>query len=560
MILSLHIENIAVVKSLDIDLCSGFTALTGETGAGKSIIVDCLSILGGARADKDMIRRGESFGEVSAVFGGINQRARDIISELGFSLQDDTVMLSRTVFADAPARARLNGRAITNSVLREIAAALFNIHGQSDNQRLLSRENHLAILDTYADCEDAVREYSEIYKAVLHARCKLDALSRDVMENNRMREMLRYQIDDIASLKLKVGEEEALFAESKRLQSAERIKKSCSLVERAVNGGEKGAGAIYLIDRAQSALLQISDAIPEAKSLAERMGDIRYELEDISATVGDISGVSDEDPSAKIDKIEGRLDAISKLKRKYGSTVEEILKFKSDAEARLDMIENSEEQTAALEAEIKELESKARAKALEIREVRAAAAEALRERVVENLAFLDMPKVRFKIELEPTAELTARGLDSAEFLISANPGEPLMPMIKIASGGELARIMLSLKSVLNECDGIDTAIFDEIDTGISGKTSRKVGIKLKEISEGTQVLCVTHSAQIASLATSHLFVSKSECDGRTCSAISTLDEQGRIEEIARILGGIEVSDTQRLAAREMIYGAECAYE
>ena len=553
MILSLHIENIAVVKSLDIDLGGGFTAMTGETGAGKSIIVDCLGVLGGARADKDMIRRGESFGEVSAVFGGINQRAKDIISELGFSTEDDTVMLSRTVFADAPAKARLNGRAITNSVLREISAALFNIHGQNDNQRLLNRENHLALLDTYAGCEEIVEEYSEIYKAVLHTRCRLDALSRDVMENNRMREMLRYQIEDIAALNLKEGEEEALIAESKRLQSAERIKKSCSLVERAVNGGDKGAGAIYLVDRAQSALLQISDAIPEAKALAERMGDVRYELEDICATMCDISGVADEDPTARIDKIEGRLDAISKLKRKYGSTVEEILKFKADAEARLDMIENSEEETEILTRELKELEAKARDKALEIREIRERAAESLTARVVENLVFLDMPKVRFRIALEPTAELTARGLDAAEFLISANPGEPLMPMIKIASGGELARIMLSLKSVLNECDGIDTAIFDEIDTGISGKTSRKVGIKLREISAGTQVLCVTHSAQIASLATSHLFISKSEQDGRTCTAVTELDEAGRIEEIARILGGIEVSDTQRQAAREMIY-------
>ena len=553
MILSLHIENIAVVKSLDIDLKSGFTALTGETGAGKSIIVDCLGVLSGARADKDMIRRGESFGEVSAVFGGINGRARTMIAELGFSVQDDTVMLSRSIFTDAPAKARLNGRVITNSVLREIASALFNIHGQNDNQRLLNRENHLAILDTYAGCESIVEEYSDIYKSVLHTRCRLDALSRDVMENNRMREMLKYQIDDIAALKLKEGEEEALVAESKRLQSAERIKKSCSLVERAVNGGDKGAGAIYLIDRAQSALLQISDAIPEAKALAERIGNVRYELEDISATVSDVCGVSDENPTAKIDKIESRLDAISKLKRKYGSTVEEILKFKSDAEARLDMIENADEQTEILEREMKELEDKARLKALEIRAIRERAAESLTSHVVENLVFLDMPKVRFKIALEPTEELTARGLDAAEFLISANPGEPLMPMIKIASGGELARIMLSLKSVLNECDGIDTAIFDEIDTGISGKTSRKVGIKLKEISKGTQVLCVTHSAQIASLATSHLFVSKGEQDGRTCTAIAELDESGRIEEIARILGGIEVSDTQRQAAKEMIY-------
>ena len=553
MILSLHIENIAVVKSLDVDLRGGFTALTGETGAGKSIIVDCLKILGGSRADKDMIRRGESFGEVSAVFGNINEKARAILEELGFSTDDETVMLSRTVYTDAPSKARINGRAIANSVLREISAALFNIHGQNDNQRLLDRENHLAILDTFAGCEDMVEDYSAVYKDVLLARCQLDALSRDLMENNRMREILRYQIEDISALKLREGEEEALVAESKRLQSAEKIKKSASVLDRAVMGGDKGAGAIYLIDRAQSALLQMADAIPEARALAERMGEARYELEDIVSTARALADSPEGDPTARIDKIEGRLDAISKLKRKYGPTVADILKFKEDAEARLDMIENSDEETEKLEKRIRELESLAREKALKIRERREAAAKLLTERVVESLVFLDMPKVRFKIALEPSDELLPRGLDRAELLISANPGEPLMPMIKIASGGELARIMLSLKSVLNECDGIDTAIFDEIDTGISGKTSRKVGIKLREISDGTQVLCVTHSAQIASLATSHLFISKSECDGRTCTAVAELDETGRIEEIARILGGIEVSDTQRRAAREMIY-------
>ena len=372
------------------------------------------------------------------------------------------------------------------------------------------------------------------------------------MENNRLREMLRYQIKDIESVKLSVGEEEALIAESKRLQYAEKIKKHCMLVDRALRGSEKGAGASYLVDRAAQALGQLVDAIPEAQSLSERLNEVKYELDDIAEAAYSLCDVSDGDPTAKIDKIEGRLEAISKLKRKYGATVEDILKFKEDAEARLDRIDNSEEELEKLESRLSEVSAETERIALEIRSKRREAARSLTEKVTETLTFLDMPKFRFKVAVEPVSDFSPRGLDSAEFLISANPGEPLMPMIKIASGGELARIMLSLKSVLNQCDGIGTAVFDEIDTGISGKTSRKVGIKLRQIASDTQVICVTHSAQIASLANSHLFISKSEVDGRMQTAISELDYEGRVEEIARILGGIEISDIQRRAAREMI--------
>lgn len=552
MILSLHIENVAVVKSLDIDMRGGFTVLSGETGAGKSIIIDCLNLLGGARADKDVIRSGERSACVSAVFGELSDTARAMIEDIGFSVDDGTVMLTRTVSADAASVARLNGRVITLSLLREIAAALFNIHGQNDNQRLLDKNNHLSLLDTYAGCESAVSDYSRLYRDILHIRCEIDSFKKDAMENNRLREMLRYQIKDIESVKLSVGEEEALIAESKRLQYAEKIKKHCMLVDRALRGSDKGAGASYLVDRAAQALGQLVDAIPEAQSLSERLNEVKYELDDIAEAAYSLCDVSDGDPTAKIDKIEGRLEAISKLKRKYGATVEDILKFKEDAEARLDRIDNSEEELEKLESRLSEVSAEAERIALEIRSKRREAARSLTEKVTETLTFLDMPKVRFKVAVEPVSDFSPRGLDSAEFLISANPGEPLMPMIKIASGGELARIMLSLKSVLNQCDGIGTAVFDEIDTGISGKTSRKVGIKLRQIASDTQVICVTHSAQIASLANSHLFISKSEVDGRMQTAISELDYEGRVEEIARILGGIEISDIQRRAAREMI--------
>ena len=552
MILSLHIENIAVVKKLDVDMKRGFTVLSGETGAGKSIIIDCLNLLGGVRADKDMIRSGEKTAEVSAVFCDINEKAAQKIKELGFSLDDGCLMLSRTVNSDSASSARLNGRVIPISVLREISSLLFNIHGQNDNQTLLDKRNHLGIIDAYAGCGELLGEYREIYGELLRLRERIDSFNKDVMEMNRLREMLKYQIDDINSIKLRQGEEEALLLESQKLQNSERIRKNYSFVDRALNGSEKGVGAIYLVEKAENALLQLSNTLPEAVSLAERLVNVKYEIDDIAATLASIADISEDDPTARIDKIESRLEAISRLKKKYGSTVEDILNFRDNAQTRLDLIENSEDEIIKLTESLNDISYKASQMAIEIRKKRLNAARSLTLKITEALEFLDMPKVKFDISLEALADFDANGLDRAEFLISANPGEPMMPIDKIASGGELARIMLSLKSVLNECDGIDTAIFDEIDTGISGKTSRKVGIKLREISRNSQVVCVTHSAQIASLASNHLFISKSEADGRVATDLKELDYDGRVEEIARILGGIEISDIQRQAAREMI--------
>ena len=553
MILSLHIENIAVVKKLDIDMKNGFTVLSGETGAGKSIIIDCLNLLGGARADREMIRSGESRAEVSAVFSDINSNAMSRLSELGFYAEDGVIMLSRTLSVDSASQARLNGRLIPLTMMREVATVLFNIHGQNDNQILLDRKNHIGIIDTYGGYLELLEAYSALYLELNEIKKSISSLNSDAMETNRLREMLKYQIEDINSTKLRQGEEEALIAESNKLQNAERIQKYRNLVDRALNGSEKGVGAIYLVERAESALSQLCEMVPEAENLSKRLLNIKYEMDDISATLSSVSDVQEGDPTERIDRIEARLDTISKLKRKYGATVEEILKFRDQAQERLDLIENSDDELVRLSERLNDLTERASEVALEIRRKRVDASRSLTRKITEVLEFLDMPKVRFEIAVEPLVEFDSRGLDKVEFLISANPGEPLLPIDRIASGGELARIMLSLKSVLNECDGIDTAVFDEIDTGISGKTSRKVGIKLRHIAKSTQVICVTHSAQIASLANQHLFISKGEDNGRVFAAIRELDMDGRIEEIARILGGIEISDTQRLAAKEMIY-------
>ncbi len=555
MLRSLHIENIAVVKKLDIELSSGMTVLTGETGAGKSIIIDSLNLLLGCRADRELIRNGESFGEVSAVFSELSDKTSRLLGEMGFDAEEGEVMLSRKI-SDGSSSARINGRGVTLSVLREVSAELFNIHGQNDNQQLLDPKNHIDLLDAYSGTLKLREDYSRKYKKILHLRNEIDSLKRDRNESARLAEVLRFQLADIDNGKLKVGEEEALEETAKRLRSMEQIEKCCSFVERALEGTEKSKGAVYLTERAAAAMETISDAVPEAEKYAERLNNIRYELEDIAASMSELNEFSGENAAEKLDRTEARLDIIAKLKRKYGSTVEEILEFRKECASRLENIENADDKIEELRDELCKAETEAAEDAKKLSELRRRSAIGLTKKITETLAFLDMPKVKFEVGIKNAPDFTASGRDSVEFLISTNPGEPLMPMAKIASGGELARIMLSLKNVLNECDGINTVVFDEIDTGISGKTSRKVGIKLKEIGRAAQVICVTHSAQIASMADNHFRISKNEIDGRAATALTLLNAEGREEEIARILGGIEITDAQRIAAKEMIADGE----
>ncbi len=550
MLESLHIENVAVVKCLDIEFNDGMTALTGETGAGKSIIIDSLNLLSGSRADRELIRSGEGRAEVSALFTNLDDDVCAELCEMGFDASDRSAMLSRSITQSSSA-ARINGRPVTLSLLREAASRLFCIHGQNDNIRLLDPKSHVDILDAYAGNRELRSEYYEKYKEMLHLEAEIDSVSKDAREQTRLRDMLKYQIDEINSAKLKQGEEETLEALVTKLRHTERINKCCLLVQKALEGG-KGMGAIYLTDRASGALDSISDALPEAGSLAARLAEVKYELEDIAASVSSISDIGDGDPTAQLDKAEERLDTIARIKRKYGATVEEVLEFRKNSIEKLDIIDNADDRIADLKADLEAIKGQARELAKQISDKRRKAAHGLSKSVAETLAFLDMPKVAFEVKMQGSKDFNAYGIDEIEFMIAPNAGEPLMPMAKIASGGELARIMLSLKNVLNLADKIDTVIFDEIDAGISGKTSRKVGIKLKEIGKNAQVICVTHSAQIASLSDTHLFVSKNEIDGRTESSVSALDSEGRVQEIARILGGIELTEVQIEAAREMI--------
>ena len=550
MLRSLHIENIAVIRRADVDFREGLSVLTGETGAGKSMIIDSINLLLGNRVSREMIRSGESRAVVSAVFDELSEGTAQRLEELGFSCEEGALMLQRTVSADGRSQTRLNGQTITQGVQKQITPLLISIHGQMDSHKLMQRGTHRELLDAYASPDAELAEYRQAYEAYRSIQKRLSAVVGDESEKLRRQEMLNFQLSDIDSHKLKAGEEEALIRERDRLLNLEKINRQVRLAYKYLAGGEK-SDAADLLRRAQTAILSLDGIVEGAAELADRLAEAESEIVDVAETVAGLADDDREDPTARIDRLEGRLEQISKLKRKYGNSVEEILSYREKIAAELEELDLGEEKSAALEKECKELRHHAEALSLNLREVRKKAAAQVVERVTEALRFLDMPKVRFEVSVLP-CELNENGGDEVEFLIATNPGEPVQPLARIASGGELSRIMLALRSVLDDRDGATTVIFDEIDSGVSGKTSRKIGLKLHETAERSQVLCVTHSAQIASLADVHYLITKGERDGRAETEVRALNAEERVEEIARILGGIEVTAAQRDAAREMI--------
>lgn len=550
MLRSLHIENIAVIRRADVDFREGLSVLTGETGAGKSMIIDSINLLLGNRVTREMIRSGESRAVVSAVFEQLSPGTLRALEELGFPCEDGGLMLQRSIGSDGRSQTRLNGQTITQAMQRVIAPMLISIHGQMDSHKLLQKSAHLELLDAYARLEDELTAYREAYGAFRESQKRLSVLSRDESERLRLQEMLKFQISDIDSHRLRAGEEEELERERDRLLHLEQINRQAQLTYRLLAGGEK-SGAADLLRRAQSAILSLDGIADGVGELAQRLAEAESEIIDVAETVQGLVDDDREDPTARIDRIEGRLEKLSRLKRKYGSSVAEILAFRERAAEELETLDPSGELRAELERETLQHRRQAEAIAERLHGRRREAAERVTREVTEALRFLDMPKVRLEVHLTRT-ELNECGGDSAELLIATNPGEPVQPLIRIASGGELSRIMLALRSVLDDRDGATTVIFDEIDTGVSGKTSRKIGLMLHGAAEKSQVLCVTHSAQIASLADVHYLITKQERDGRAETDVRELIGEERVEEIARILGGIEVTDAQREAAREMI--------
>ena len=549
MITSLYIRNIAVVKELNIDFSSGFSTLTGETGAGKSVIMDCIGILLGSRPIKGKIRHGENDALIRATFENIPTDVQDKLVELGFE-NEDSLILQRSFDIGGKTVVKLNGQTITQTVAKDIAAGLISIHGQNDNQKLMQKSEHLNILDWFADLASQREDYAITYNLYKSLTDKLSDLKSVDRERARLYDVYQFQANEIDEINPKTGEEEKLLIEEKRLSNIEKIQKHSNFTYHVLQGSERSVTA--LLDKASSSLSHLRDCVAGADELNEKLIQMRYEIADIAETVNDYAQGDGENADKMLDKIGARLNAINRLKKKYGNTVEEIIDFRKELGKKLADMENSEYLIEQTETELRKVIEELKSKSTVLSAARKEAALVLQNKIMEQLEFLEMPKVRFVIDFKDAPSPLSTGGDIVEFLISTNAGQLPMPMAKIASGGELSRIMLAVKSILLDKDGVTSVIFDEIDTGISGKTSRKVGIKLKEIAKHIQVLCVTHSAQIASLADNHYLVSKSEINGSTQTSLSLLDDATRVSEVARILGGINVTQNQILAAEEMI--------
>ncbi len=557
MLFSLHIENIAVIKNVDIDFGRGFMALTGETGAGKSIIIDSINLLLGKKAERELIRSGEKSAMVSGLFANLGKTALDALSSAGISPDDDgAVLVQRTISQDGHSQVKINGRTVSLSVLKTVTASLVSIHGQTDTLALTDSEKQTELIDLYADNSAYLLEYTAAYQELLRLKNEIKELKAKESERERLIEIYEYQLKDIDALSLHDGEEEELVDKKLKIKNSEKITKNAGFVFKALRGSEKGSVS-FLLDRSISALSQISDVTPEFSLYAEKLRDMLYQVTDISEEVYAVISDMESNPDEKLNEIESRLDKISKAKRKYGLTIKDILNFRDKTEFELEALKNSDSRIKDLVNKESKVYNEALRLANILHERRVASSSEIEARVKETLEFLDMPKVVFFASIKEEysggyKELNKFGSDNIEFFISPNRGADAMPLAKIASGGELARVMLALKCVIADKESISSMVFDEIDSGVSGKTARKIGIKMLELSANAQIFSVTHSAQIASLADNHYLIAKNDKNGATETGVTLLSEDGRIAELSRILGGIDVTEAQRLAAKDML--------
>ena len=555
MLRELYIKNVAIIKEQRLSFDRGFTVLTGETGAGKSIIIESVGLICGARASKESIRSGEEKASVTALFSDIPARTASALSDMGFDCDGGELALSREVTAGGGS-ARIGGKPVSVSQLRDVAMLLVNIHGQHASQALLCEENHLGYLDAFSDVQKELEDYSALYKTATELKSKLVSLTHDEREKQRRIEMLKFQSDEIASAKIKVGEEDELEALKIKIRNAEKINKYSKLIIKALYRSDKTSPAADLASKAADAIGELSDIIPKAQEYIEYLTDFSYRCEDIAETVRKECDTGVKNPDEALDRIEERLDIIRRMKRKYGASAEEILQFRENVEKELSEIESSDERAEEIKDELTKIRRKMSALASAISEKRKAAARLLNEKMVSELAYLEMAKVRFDAEITQSQIYLPTGTDNVRFLISANAGEPLAPLSKIASGGELSRTMLALKCALADKEMTPTLIFDEVDTGISGKTSYKIGKKLCDCAKTAQVICVTHSPQIASQADMHIKIAKREENGRTVTSATVLDRKGRIDELARIIGAEKITEKTLTAAAEMLDAAK----
>ena len=549
MLSLLHIENIAVIESADISFDQGFNILTGETGAGKSIVIDAISAILGERAYRDMIRTGAGRASVRAVFTDVPEFAW--FAENGVEYDPETI-IQREIYLDGKNVCRVNGTLVTVSILRKLGIQLINIHGQHDSASLFDENNHLQFLDDFAVNGNLRLQYSTAYETVAKLRREIDSLTMDESEKLRRMKTLRFQIEEITKAELEAGEDDALEARRKLLQNAEKLASGMNDAVETVYGGEDTDGAAVLLAQAERSLARIAKYDDSIAALHDKIADLMYQVQDAAEELkdarDDLAYSSDE-----LEQIESRLDVIHRLRRKYGASCVDILDYLERAKQELDEIEFSDDHLERLKGKLSKAEKAAWSAADALRVNRMKTAVELSSRILTELAQLDMPRVQFKCEFTEL-ELTPNGADAVAFYMSANAGEALKPLSKVASGGELARIMLAMKNVLAEQDQIATLIFDEVDTGVSGRAAQKVAEKLRSVARNKQVLCVTHLPQLAALANTHLLIAKAERDGRTFTTVTPLDIEGRKRELARIIGGTNITETTLKSAEEMLRG------
>ena len=547
MLRLLHIENIAVIERADILFERGFNVMTGETGAGKSIVIDAISAILGERAYRDMIRTGTQKVAVRAIFEDVPESAWFAANDVPYAAE---TTIQREIYLDGKNVCKVNGVPVTVTVLKQLGIQLINIHGQHDSASLFDENYHLSFLDSFACDESLLDDYRQKYQNVLSLRREIERLSMDESEKLRRMETLKYQIEEISRADLKPGEDDTLEARRKLLQNSEKLSEGLQDAAACIDGGEDSEGAAALLSEAEHALARIARYDERLSQLHDTASDLMYQVQDVAEQLRDrlyqLSYSADE-----LEQIEDRLDTIHRLRRKYGATCEDILAFLASAQKELDEIEFAGDRVEQLKGKLQKAEKAAWDAALRLREARKEAAAGLTARILEELSQLDMKKVQFSCEFTET-ELSPVGADAVAFYMSANLGEALKPLNKVASGGELARIMLALKNVLAEKDHVPTLIFDEVDTGVSGRAAQRVAEKLHQVSLSKQVLCVTHLPQIAALADTHLLIAKGERDGRTFTTVEPLDLEGRKAELARIIGGANITETTLKSAEEML--------
>lgn len=552
MLSVLHIENIAVIEQAEILFEGGFNVLTGETGAGKSIVIDAISAILGERTYRDVIRTGANRAFVSAIFTNIPQY--DWFSENQVEFDTQELQVQREIYADGRNVCRVNGRPVSVASLKKLGGRLINIHGQHDSQQLFDEENHLTYLDAFARDEQEFEAYQQAFSAMQSVQREIQKLSMDESEKLRLVETLTFQIEEIRAANLVSGEEEQLKERRKVLQNAEKLSDALRMADEALYGGDSFDGAAGLLSNAEHALSRVSTISTDMQTLHQKISDLMYSVQDaadeLRAMRDDLSYSEGE-----LEEIEERLDAIHKLKRKYGASVEDVLAYLADSEQRLDEIEFASDRIETLKKREAELQKETIRQGEILREKRLSAAQAMESRICDELRQLDMPKIRFVCEFTPQQPMQT-GLDSVRFLMSANVGENLKPLSKVASGGELARIMLAMKQVLAQQDGVPTLIFDEVDAGVSGRAAQKVAYKLWTVSKGRQVLCVTHLPQIAAMADAEYTVEKRVENERTYTSVLHLDESGRKQELARLIGGSMITETTLAGAAELLRLAE----